>query len=204
MQEIFIFREYLVSHWGLVRIDNECVFDSLEKAIACLKNEARNEVQPQFRFSIIRYPLNETDPWNSVEEWEYLTNGTLLRHTHPGCEPEEIHYEGRFSVGEIVRIKSEIEFPSGGLVFDNVGVVYQLPEEADHCYIVVFITEKGYVSHLHLPEAALSRDGIVVTEENQFLNVISEHLKNGSIAEINEIVWGGGVYVKNIHPRYYG
>jgi hypothetical protein len=203
VQEIFIFREYLVSHWGLVRIDNECVFDSLEKAIACLKNEARNEVQPQFRFSIIKLPLNDTDPWHSVEEWEYLTNGELLKHIYPGSEPEEANYEGRFSVGDIVRIKSEIECPSGGLVFENAGVVYQLPEEADHCYVVVFITEKGFVSHLHLPEAALSREGVVVTEENQFLNVISEHLKNGSIEEINN-VWCGDVYVKNIHPRYYG
>ena len=202
LTEIFIFREYLIADWGLIRIDNECLFDSLENAHAHLKNEVREKVEINFRFSISKCALNDTEAWRSLEEWVYLTDGRLLRHTHPDSVPEQSLYEGRFSVGDIVRIKSEIESPSFGLVFENVGVIYQLPEAEDDSYIIIFISEKGCASHLHLPEEALSHESVVVTDENSFLKVIAASLKDGSTEELNEQVWGD-VYVRKICKYYY-
>ena len=202
LTEIYIFREYLVANWGLIRIDSECLFDSLENACAHLKKEVREKVEINFRFSISKFILNDPEARQSSEEWVYLTDGSLLRHIYPDCVPEPSLYEGRFSVGDIVRIKSEIENPSFGLTFENVGVIYQLPEAEDDSYIVIFISEKGCASHLHLPEEALSHESVVVTDENSFLKVLASSLKDGSAEELNEQVWGD-VYVRKIGHYYY-
>lgn len=202
LTEIYIFREYLISPWGLTRIDNEYLFDSLERAQMHLQNEVREKIDINSRFSISKHSLNKPEPWQSWEEWVYLTNGRLLKHTYPGWQPEPSLYEGKFSVGDIVRIKSEIENPSYGLAFENIGVIYKLPESDENFYIVIFISEKGCASHLHLPENALSGESVVVTDENAFLKILAAGLKDGSAEELHEEIWGD-VYVRKIGQYYY-
>ncbi|WP_321392783.1 hypothetical protein [uncultured Desulfuromusa sp.] len=198
---IYIYREYLISDWGLVRIDEECVFETIDKARQHLFNETKdNKNDPEFRISITKYPINEVDPWGQREEWNYLLDGTLLKHITTDMGTTDCNYERLFGIGEMVRIKSEIECPSHGLAFEQFGVVCQLPEE-DNTYTVFFISEKGLISHLHLPEIALSKVNVTIPFEDDFLNILSSHIKSETLSELNDVI-NGDVYVKRIRNYY--
>jgi hypothetical protein len=197
---IYIAREYLIGDHSLIRIDEESIFDSFEKAqifLSTLREEYDPEDlnDPHFRHEIIKKPLNSNDAWKLTKTWVYKIDGNLLlEYPNENTDKNDFdlyNYEGLFKVGEIVKIKNSMDEPNlSNFVNDNYGVVSETPinkeawkleenslDEWDGAYLVWFITENGNVSHLHLRERALSQLTSALPEQYVFLNNISKYFR---------------------------
>lgn len=225
--KVYIVKQILKHGYDCDRIDELAVFDSYEKAIQYQKTledpEASENDLILFRNVVEEISLNDWEPWKSKKEWIYDLKGNLLI-SYPSTEQklsdfDAFSYEHKFSVGDIVAIKSEFEECSSPLVEGGYAVISDTPvnkdewineggnkDEWDGCYIVNFISEKNLLSHFHLPEKLLKPLTEPLPSEYSFLEIYSEHLKGTRRLPdaLLKKIWGDLVVINKEHFDFNG
>lgn len=211
---IYIAREVTLDAIGMIRIDEEGVFSSFKEAQDFLEHlrvdgEYESEPDPDdeiYRHEIIKYPLNNYENYNTKVRWVYKLNGDLIskedpRETIPSPF-DSVSFHSLFTVGDIVRVKSNYEEPSSNLIEENYGVISKVPvtkeiwqssnmnlDEWDGAYIVLLISENtNLLYHQHVNEICLEKLKGELPDDLVFLNLLSDYSRNDGNVPNSEII----------------
>ncbi|MCP3933037.1 MAG: hypothetical protein GY705_28535 [Bacteroidetes bacterium] len=210
-KSIFVAREYMLADdFGGVRIDEEAVFSSFEVARKFLKTlqdeEATDKDLILFRTEIIEYQIGSTDSYE--RKWTYNIKGELVEEVTQSEDvlvEDEIICTCKYKTGDIVYILPKVKSKYSPSTKGTYGVIVEVPagqsgKEKELEYTIYYITENGFLNHLHAIEKAIMLPEVALPFKLRFLHLFSNYLrKEGKLDSmlISEVI-NEEVFVKNI------
>jgi|GEM_PF-6723650 len=208
---VFIAREYMLADdFGGVRIDEEAVFSSFEAAQEFLKTlhdeKATDKDFILFRTEIIEHKIGNTDSYE--RKWTYSIKGELIEEVTKSedvSEEDKIKYTYKYKIGDIVYILPKVKSKFSPSINGTYGVIVEVPaeqsgKENELEYTIYYITENGFLNHLHAVEKSILLLEGALPSELKFLHLFSNYLrKEGKLDDmlVSEAI-NEEVFVKNI------
>jgi len=178
-------------------ICREGVFSSWEKAREFLAREAMESDDETSRLCerhiIMEYVVDVDEPEERRQYWVFDTSGKLVDEELSGegtLGDYNLEYSGKYAVGDIVRVKPNIDCRESYLIDSYYGVVVCVPKKKEEwlaeqrpidewspLYVIYYISPPGFFDHEHLPEIAL--EPVSDSDENvhPFLRLYSKYVK---------------------------
>lgn len=179
----------------------EACFSDWNSAREWLRNweepDPTDEISPHFRNTITKVPMDQLNYMCDapVETWTFLLNGEL--HGPPFDANNQIrdferwNFTGRFTVGDIVRVLSNLQEPRSSFTDARIAVVQavSVEEQEDWVpdYIVWYVNECA--AHAHLPEVCLEPVESFDATRERFVVLLSKVLRGELSAEISDKVY---------------
>lgn len=225
MPSIFIARQITFFDHFQYRVDEEAVFDSFDESIDYLRSLSDYDAEintSDLRNEIIEYQLGDREPWARQKQWIYKLDGTLHEFKDGSAEsPRDwdiMEVSGLHRPGDIVTVKRNFDHPRSPFWKQAFGVVMEKPinkerwlsmgndeDSWDGQYVIGFITDEGYFSHVHVPEGCLDVLSEPLPERLLFLEHAARWLRNPDespeTAKAGEGM-SGDLFVLNI-PTYF-
>ena len=199
---LYIFRQFCFLKSGGIRIDEEGVFSSFEKAEEYLKTVIDEEYSVSdrvyFRNEITKLKIDSADDWDSRLRWIYSVSGQLIKKIDfsaiPQSDYDQFAYDMSFEVGVLVKVSPKIDAYHSPFINEEYAVVEWRPlskaewveskkekEDWDGMYRIAYITPEGLLNHQHVPEYCLSHLDQEPPSEFVFLIEYGKRLKSQSI-----------------------